>query len=322
MLDTLLPLIRKTQSPLSPERFHEAVNVIFHDVEANHYDAVHADMWSSLGRQLNLLSEDVSGMVAEGARLLDVGCGTGLSTQLLLDSSMGPKVSHATLADTSSRMIENAKRRARGWKIPFSVHCGSTSDIKDTFNVILICSVLHHIPNLSRFLTDISALQQPGGIIMHLQDPNGDWLMDNQYRERLSEFESTRPTPLNRKLLGMVPTAAKSWVKRILGMRNYIDEVNERLIQMKVVNKRMTEAEIWSVTDIHVDGLPYSVGKGISLRRMQDDLPDYRLVSARSYGFYGYLESELHGNFLQRERELIGQRALNGRYLAATWIKS
>ncbi len=322
MYDTLLPLIRKTRSNLSPAEFHEVVNVVFHDVEAAHYDEVHADMWSSLGRQAGLLAGDLSGLVADGAKLLDVGCGTGLSTQLILDSSLGAHIGSVTLADTSAKMLERARLRADGWKIPAALQSGPAESIEGKYDVILICSVLHHIPDIKKFLSTISALQDPGGVIIHLQDPNGDYLQDPQYLARRTELESARHRNFPKRIFGIVPKGTRLAAKRFLGMRSYIDEVNDRLLEKRAIAKRMTEEEIWSVTDIHVDGLPYSIGSGISLRKMANSLKDYRLVSSRSYGFFGYLESELPEAFQIRERELIDHRGANGRYLAATWVKS
>ena len=51
---SLLPLLKKTGSPLSPEDFQARINVVFHDFESDHYDSMHDDMWESLQEQINL----------------------------------------------------------------------------------------------------------------------------------------------------------------------------------------------------------------------------------------------------------------------------
>jgi hypothetical protein len=50
-------------------------------------------------------------------------------------------------------------------------------------------------------------------------------------------------------------------------------------------------------------------------------LPDYSLISKRSYGFFGKLYSELPGTFKKAEKELIYQKATNGLYIAGIWKK-
>ncbi len=320
-LTSLLPLIRKTRSPLSPSEFHKTVNVVFHDVEAGHYDLVHEDMWQSLGRQFNLLAGDLLPFVPDRIRLLDIGCGTGLSTELLLQTGLGRHISHITLADTSTQMLERAAKRSRGWQIPTDTFNTGIESLCGSYDLILVCSVLHHIPDIEEFLSSVSRLQKTGGILMHLQDPNGDNLNDGAYRQRLSELEAAHDKPILKKVASIIPNRWKLAVKKAIGKKSYIDQVNDKLLQMKAIARPMREDEIWSVTDIHVDGLPFSTGTGISLSRMRELLP-YQLIGARSYGFFGFLESELPAEFRSREQQLIQEHAVNGRYLAATWIKS
>ncbi|HYD41731.1 MAG TPA: methyltransferase domain-containing protein [Anaeromyxobacter sp.] len=52
------------------------------------------------------------------ARLLDVGCGTGLSTALLLEAFPG---AHALALDLAPGMIDEARRRLRGKPVSFTV---------------------------------------------------------------------------------------------------------------------------------------------------------------------------------------------------------
>ena len=322
MLESLVPLIGKIKSPLSPPQVHEAVNIAFHDVEAAHYDRVHADMRESLGQQMDLLVSDAAlALSGRQLSLLDIGCGTGMSTELLLQTALGQKIAHVTLADTSPNMLAHAQKRAENWGIPFDTHLGGIESLENKFDIILVCSVLHHIPEVDSFLERLSKLQETGGTLLHLQDPNGDHLNDPSYLERIREFESTKTRSIRKKILGIVPKNFKTAARRMLGIKTYIDVVNDRLLSTGAIAKPMIEEEIWSVTDIHVDGLPYSVGKGISLEHIKRTLSGYELVSSRAYGFFGYLKSVLDVQFQQREQELIDTRTANGRYISGIWIK-
>ena len=282
--DSLLPLINKTGSSLSPADFHRAVNVVFHDAEAP---------------------------------LLDIGCGTGLSTQLLLSSKLGANIQKVTLADTSPKMIEIAEARAREWNVDHELLNNEIADITGKYDIILICSVLHHIPDLQEFLKHVSRLQNVGGIIIHLQDPNGDAFENADYHSRISEFDEVGKTKVNRSPFKSI----KKKIKRLIGKKDYIDQVNDELLKRNAIRSRMTAEEIWSVTDIHVEDLPFSTGKGISLEAIGTYLPEYTQLGRRSYGFFGPLKSELPAEFQSQEEKLIGENQLNGRHIAAVWQK-
>ena len=83
----------------------------------------------------------------------------------------------------------------------------------------------------------------------------------------------------------------------------------------------MSSADIWSVTDIHSEHLPYSTQDGISYKFLLETLVNYKPVSRRSYGFYGPLKSELTLPFQNLEANHIENRELNGRQISAVWMK-
>jgi hypothetical protein len=76
----------------------------------------------------------------------------------------------------------------------------------------------------------------------------------------------------------------------------------------------MAAPDIWAITDIHI----YD-GEGISIETLSTLLPDYRLISARSYSFFGKMLSELPAGFRQREQQLIEAKAPNGLEIAGLW---
>ena len=118
----LMPLIKKVGSPLSPKQFHERVNIVFHDFESEHYDTIHKDMWDSLQEQIDLLVGDLISYQKKHnthMSLLDIGCGTGLSTKLLLESNIKSKIAKITLLDTSPNMLKKAEEKAKTWNKPY-----------------------------------------------------------------------------------------------------------------------------------------------------------------------------------------------------------
>src|ERR1035438_5893927 len=85
-------------------------------------------------------------------------------------------------------MLQQASRRASGWKAPSICHEGLLNTLPPgrQYELIVACSVLHHVPDLSEFLAAVRGLQAAGGLFMHLQDPNGDFLGDPELRQRMT----------------------------------------------------------------------------------------------------------------------------------------
>lgn len=318
--ESLLPLMQKKGCSLSPEKFQERVNIVFHDHEAALYDTMHADMKDSLQEQVDLLIADLLEMGNFAGRklhVIDVGCGTGLSSEFLLESDLNEQIESITLLDTSEKMLHYAGQKAEGWKKAHHLKNGYISDVKDKFDLVLVCSVLHHIPDLKDFLRNIDRILNPGGVFLHLQDPNEDFLTDPNYLKRLSSFRPKSEAKLTRKEWAIfIPKSIRFKIKSVLGRKTYIDRINDDLIREKVISKKMSAAEIWSVTDIHV-----SSKKGISFKFLAESLPNFVLVNRRSYGFFGKLKSELPQKYIKEEEKFISQNRLDGRNLSAVWVK-
>jgi SAM-dependent methyltransferase len=304
----------------TPQEFQAAVNVTFHRFESGHYDDLHQDMWESLPAQIALLAEDClrAPGVPEKIRMLDIGCGTGLATELLLRSPLGKRVVEIDLLDTSPQMLERAKQRHKQWGKTGESRLGLVEDLPHNlqYDLVITCSVLHHVPDLAKFLGAVADLQRarPNALFLHLQDPNGDALNSPELegrKKRLSE--------------GALPEwAGRLAPSRILGRirrefkgeqgQDYISKTIRELVDSGITPKPLSPADLYAITDIHVHD-----GGGISVANNKAWLPDYDLVSQRTYAFFGVLASTLSGNEKAEEERLIEERSQHGEYLAAAW---
>ncbi len=303
----------------TPEEFHAAVNVTFHDFESEVYDREHADMWDSLPRQFSLLADDCLASDLDPSRrlrLLDIGVGTGLASTCILKTSLGSRAQSIDLLDTSPAMLRQATKKAQNWGIPFEVHHGLISDLPAgrTYDLIVTCSVLHHVPDLADFLAQVRAHQAPHGVFIHLQDPNGDFMKDPDLQRRMADTSrSAVPESLQRfkpkRIIGRL-------VREITGKQSsdYVSKTNQALLKSGIVTTPLTVAEIYDITDIHVED-----GSGISVERMKAWMPDYNCISKRSYGFFGKLASMLPSDAQAAEEKMIEGRALNGFHIGAAW---
>lgn len=311
-------IVSRNQIQLDAEEFQAIVNDVFHSFESVVYDDIHQDMWRSLPLQFDLLAEDVLQRgKTDHLSLIDVGCGTGLSTELILRSPLGPHIDHVTLLDPSPEMLTEASKRMSAWPIDRTIARGFLGDLPSgqRYDLVLACSVLHHIPSLPEFCRDVTERTTIGSYFVHLQDLNGDVQNDDRASARVRALEERlgekslrdrfRIRHLRGKLRSVFPR---------LRPRSYIDDVNDELKRRGVIRAPLTDAEVWTVTDVHV----YS-GKGISIPRINEMLPEFRLCNQRSYGFFGRLWSELPEPFRQEEERMIAAGEKDGHYVAAVW---
>ena len=305
------------------------VNLAFHAFESRVYDENHKNMRDSLPQQFDLLSSDLlarGGQIPDELTALDVGCGTGLSSELLLQTELGKRVSSIDLVDTSPEMLNQCAERASTWGIEYRLLEGTIERLTGSrYDLVLACSVLHHIPDLVSLTARIRELQRDAGIFLHIQDPNGDYLRDAELVRRADEVNNATMEKVPFWVRRLLPSRVAGRIRRELTgtqPKGYIDLVNERLLSARVILEPMTASEIWSVTDIHEDGLPFSAGGGVSVKKLKDGLVDYDLISCRSYAFFGRLWSDLPATFKTREENLIGQKALNGRYVGCVWQRN
>jgi SAM-dependent methyltransferase len=299
----------------TPAEFHAAVNVTFHEFESEVYDREHADMWNSLPRQFELLVDDYFRTRPDPARqyrLLDIGCGTGLATQCILGTKFRDRISSIQLLDTSPAMLRQATRRASTWNIPFQSRQGLLSDLpeSETYDLIITCSVLHHIPDLSGFLQSVRLHQSPAGVFLHLQDPNGDYASDPEFLQRKKLPPPRDPQP------NLLQRAIGRLYREITGKQgdNYLIKTNKVLLKKGLIETPLSPLEIYAITDIHVGS-----GDGISIRHLKQQLPDYDCLSQRAYGFFGMLASDLPDHLKAIEEDLTAKNALNGAAVGAVW---
>lgn len=322
MNDPLAPvkeiMRRHNVTSSTPEQFHAAVNVCFHRFESEVYDEAHGDMWEAIPKQVALLAADcLRGNMPEQIRMLDVGCGTGLATDSVMHSALGSRIKEIDLLDTSPAMLARAEKRRQEWNRPGRTVEGIIESLPAgvSYDLIITCSVLHHVPDLASFLNAVAGLQSsiPEAVFIHLQDPNGDYLQDPKKKERAAELV---PVAIPESLARFTPKRILGRIKRQLTGeqgQDYLSKANRELVRSGVVSKPMSVEEIYAITDIHVfDG-------GISIEKMKGWLPDYDLVSQRSYGFFGVLGLHLPPALREREEKYIQAGELNGEHVAAAW---
>ena len=110
--------------------------------------------------------------IAKGRTVLDIACGTGFGTELLLKSG-AVKV---FAADVSAEAIEMCSERLNQydpalWTCHFQDGTAMTY-ADDTFDLVVSFETIEHIPAAADFLKEIHRVLKPGGLLV-ISTPNG-----------------------------------------------------------------------------------------------------------------------------------------------------
>ncbi len=104
-----------------------------------------------------------------GINCLDIGCGGGILSEKL--KRLGANV---TGIDASKRSIEIAQEHAKNSRLEINYKCMTTSkliEIKEQktlnkFDLVIASEVIEHVNDRNTFLSDISNLCRPGGLVV------------------------------------------------------------------------------------------------------------------------------------------------------------
>jgi ubiquinone/menaquinone biosynthesis C-methylase UbiE len=98
-----------------------------------------------------------------GAHWLDVGCGTGLFTELIVDTR-----SPATVLgiDPAPAQVEHARRKPMARRAHFQVGDAQALPFPDSlFNVVVSALVINFIPDRPGALSEMARVARPGGVV-------------------------------------------------------------------------------------------------------------------------------------------------------------
>ena len=104
------------------------------------------------------------GGLAEGMRVLEIGCGRGVGTELIFER-FGAREVYAF--DIDPDMIKKARKRLSAYSPDrLKLTVGDVTAIEaenETFDVIFDFWIIHHIPNWQDAVAEISRVLKPGG---------------------------------------------------------------------------------------------------------------------------------------------------------------
>jgi SAM-dependent methyltransferase len=98
-----------------------------------------------------------------GARWLDVGCGTGVFTQLVLDRCAPAAIS---AVDPAQPQIDHARRHRGRQRATFQIADAQALPFADsTFDVVASALAINFIPDRFRAVSEMRRVARPGGVV-------------------------------------------------------------------------------------------------------------------------------------------------------------
>ena len=137
------------------------------------------------------------GMLPPGARVLEVGCGAGYGTELILTRFGADRVD---AIDLDSDMIARARRRLARFGDRVRLAAGDMTDLRaalgaedDSYDAVFDFAIIHHVENWRAAVGEIARVLRPGGRFYFdevtaaaLATRGYRWLFDHPEHDRFS----------------------------------------------------------------------------------------------------------------------------------------
>lgn len=285
------------------------VNEIYHDLEGDKYSQKHEDIF--VGEQDNW-KKIISNLFAEGENytVLEVGVGTGF-----VASQICPQLSQGSIyycTDISDNILNAAKKNLKPQdyrcRIEFLKIDGKSYPFPDnSIDIVTINSVLHHIPNIPSFFSEMKRVLKPGGKMVIGHEPNKAFFSHpflwNQYR-----FLSLLFFPKQLLYRVCLYFGIVDFVKFLLQKKSatapvvseysgIVKEINKILLDEKSIDVPLSEEDISAIIDIHSPTAGRNdPSRGIDIRKdVSQFLPGFDITN---YFSYNYLHKLSRRNFV------------------------
>jgi len=105
--------------------------------------------------------------VLAGSRVLEVGCGRGVGTEIILER-LGAR--HVSAFDLDPDMVAKARKRLAGYgpeRVRLWVGDASSIAAEDaSFDVVVDFAIIHHVPDWQAAVGEVRRVLKPGGLFL------------------------------------------------------------------------------------------------------------------------------------------------------------
>lgn len=303
------------QVPL--ELLVERVNEIFHSFAARRYDREHPEIHQQLPP---IWTEMMAQLPSSNSwNVLDVGCGTGFESHLLL-SAIGNQVAKLTAYDPSAEMIALCRNRLR----PFSQvsFCSRIEEAhgRGPFNLLLTNSLLHHLPDIEQTMGSLLPHLSEDAVWLAGHEPSAGFFRNEECVELLERYRRFR------KYARWLVAGNYTAMLRRLIRRSPLSATADVALERGLFLKRPSPVVIDKLVDFHVlhSGDDVSNGRGLDLSKMQTWFKgDWNLHWSKSYSFLGpYPYARTPGRWVERAHVLEQKFPSDGANLCMVWYRT
>jgi len=185
-----------------------------------------------------------------GSVILDLACGTGAVTKLILKRIQGMKDNIVIAVDTSSDALEQAKKdlaTMRGNVVKFVQGKAEqlSQNLKDRVDAVVFCNAIHMLEDKERVLHEIHEVLNPGGTLAFNTTFFGG--SNPPETEVFYRRWMTRAIRLLKKNHGLLPTRDKVASRRQLSADDYEELLHQEgfVIQQRVFEPVKVTLEGW-----------------------------------------------------------------------------
>ena len=273
------------------ENIVERINNLYHDLDAHNYDKKHEDIlvyekerWNSIFAKYLKGSEN---------KILDYGCGTGFLSSTLLESWSG-QLSGLDCFDPSKEMLDFCCKKIGGINYDSGIKVSLLNNINEieNYDIVILNSVLHHLPSIGTFFQQTSRLLKEDGILIIGHEPNKTFF-ENRFLFLFSKLVTCVKDPKSFLIWLLDILYLKKIIKKIIKFNKnkedeIVKEINRALISEGLIDKEIGASTIYQYIDFHS---PTASGKLDSDRGFDKDVLEklsseyFSIVEYNTYDF-------------------------------------
>jgi len=308
-----------------PELVRE-LNLLYHEIEADHYDRIHDEIWQ---QELPIFRE-LLGLAGQGLKgspvsLLDYGCGTSFASSQAVEVLGPSSVQELVCVDPSPSMLERSRRRLSGL-IASARYVAEVEAFRASqewlgrFDILLTNSVLHHIYEWPAVLRELLRFLKPGGHYLMGHEPSYRYYANPECQRQYDAFLRERRW---RRLL--VPGNWTRFVRRRLGLEfDLLRDTAAAAARAGLTVTPLPAQVVGELVDYHV---PHPGGARSTKGLDFEEIASHRkwgleIEAVRTYAFIGGLsEGTLPRKWRLVAERLSRQYPLDGACFSALWKK-
>jgi SAM-dependent methyltransferase len=319
-------MVAKCQPSVPLPELVRDLNLLYHEIEAAHYDRIHDEIWQ---QELPIFRELVGrarqGLKGSPVSLLDYGCGTGFACSQAAEV-LGPvNVHELVCVDPSQSMLARSRQRLSGL-IPSARYVSEVEAFRANrewlgrFDILLTNSVLHHIYEWPTVLRELLRFLKSGGHYLMGHEPSSRFYANPECQRQYNAFLRERRW---RRLL--VLGNWTRFLRRKLGLEfDLLRDTAAAAARAGLTVTPLPAHVVGELVDYHVPHLGGARStKGLDFEEIaRDQKWGLEIEAVRTYAFIGGLsEGTLPRKWRHVAERLSRQYPLDGACFSALWKK-